>query len=905
MRRRDDDLRTAKQSTELIEIVTPRTNAAIITPSENFFAAIALPDPFALEIAATATTRRFLARAKTATTRRYLTEQLAAAYPQAELRQLDTQGFPALDPIRLDPDEHIAACALVLRRPTYLPLRTFRDAEVDATRNAQADPVLGILSALGDLPSDWRAVAQLLLRPAPDDWCRDYQRMAVEHPLATEHSRARTDTSLTSVVALAGLLGAWALVLQGHEWYVARDWLQLGTLVGVLLISVPTLFWAVRHLTHRPMYDMRLVQEKISRPAYLTELRLAVVAPTDVVPCDTEAYLARLAAAYRQFNLAAGNGLVPRRLALTKHDLRSLDPLLPRRARSILTTRELAGLWHLPQASADVALLERTTARRHLPLPSAVAHGCRIGVSAHQGRTVPVALPEALLRRHLLLVAKTRRGKSSLLLRLAQYAMETRAALVLVDPHRDLAQAALGLIPPSRRNNVVFLDIAKHERPFGLNLLDIGLFPDRDKAVANTLAVFKHEFDRFWGPRMEDAFRFALLTLYEVNQAICTADPDGRSRQHTILDVPFVLVDTAFRRSLLGLVDDPVIRSWWSGYFDLLDRRLQVEISNPVQTKVQKFAGSRTARAIVGQPHSTVDPSAWVRDGAIVIIHTAKGIVGEDIAALVGATLLNLVALAIGEQAALDPHERHPVTLVIDEFHSMPGADYESILSELAKYGASLTLATQSLTKLAALDREQQRALRATVFANLDGLFAFHTSADDAQYLARELGAEVDDQDLIALGEYQCYARISAHGERLPTFSLRLDPPPATDAALADRLAVASAARYGRAVAAVEQDLRSALDRVEQSHRRIQTQRDDTRSADGARKDKDGVDTPRIESAARRPRNQNRRPKPKNDQALQVRLFDGATDEAIASAAASSRFQARDGEATRDQEAIL
>ena len=36
----------------------------------------------------------------------------------------------------------------------------------------------------------------------------------------------------------------------------------------------------------------------------------------------------------------------------------------------------------------------------------------------------------------------------------------------------------------------------------------------------------------------------------------------------------------------------------------------------------------------------------------------------------------------------------------------MPGADYEALLSELAKYGASLVLATQSLARLEALDRQ-------------------------------------------------------------------------------------------------------------------------------------------------------------------------------------------------------
>ena len=147
----------------------------------------------------------------------------------------------------------------------------------------------------------------------------------------------------------------------------------------------------------------------------------------------------------------------------------------------------------------------------------------------------------------------------------------------------------------------------------------------------------------------------------------------------------------------------------------------------------------------------------------------------------------------------------------------MAGADYEAILSELAKYGASLILATQSLARLEALDRDQGRSLRATVFANLDGLFAFHTSAEDARYLVRELGGEIDEHDLIELGEHQCYARLSAGGERLPTFSLALDRPPNGDPDVRDALAELSAARYGREARAVENDLRSALARIEAS----------------------------------------------------------------------------------------
>ena len=93
----------------------------------------------------------------------------------------------------------------------------------------------------------------------------------------------------------------------------------------------------------------------------------------------------------------------------------------------------------------------------------------------------------------MLLVAKTRRGKSTLMQRLAQHAMQANPprAVLLVDPHRDLAEAMLGLVPAARRDRVVFLDVADRARPCGLNLLDTGLGWDRDRAVANTLAIFQ------------------------------------------------------------------------------------------------------------------------------------------------------------------------------------------------------------------------------------------------------------------------------------------------------------------------------------------------------------------------------------------------------------------------------
>jgi hypothetical protein len=262
---------------------------------------------------------------------------------------------------------------------------------------------------------------------------------------------------------------------------------------------------------------------------------------------------------------------------------------------------------------------------------------------------------------------------------------------------------------------------------------------------------------------------------------------------------------------VLAQVADPTIHKWWATYFDPLERRLQSEYINPVLTKLHRFEGNSTARLIVGQPVSTIDPLGWLRDRALVVVNTARGTLGENASALLGSTLVNLVALAIAEQARLASSARARVTIFVDEFHTLPGVDYEGILAELNKYGANLVLATQSLARLVQADGERGLGLRAMVFANLDGLFAFNCSAEDAEYLVPELGGALDVQDLVELGEHLCYVRMSWQGKRVPAYSVSLAAPTPGDVALRSRLAAESAARYGRPAVEVEAAINRAL----------------------------------------------------------------------------------------------
>jgi hypothetical protein len=270
----------------VLEIVTPRTNAALISPAENLFSALQAggteAQPVALEIAAEGDRRRFLVRCRSQAEQRRVAALIGAAYPQAALRSL-SQDSPG-DPLALAANERCVCCTLRLRRPEYLPLRTFQDRDLDADAGpAQTDPVLGILMGLGDLPGAWRAVAQLVvLAPAPLHWARAYQRQALEQTIPAERASAGSGSgSIFGSLLLVALMGALLVGGDASNAWVRQDWGTLAILatgsIAALLVGTLLMLW----LRRDQLYDPRLIQDKLSRDACLVERRLAIVAPLE------------------------------------------------------------------------------------------------------------------------------------------------------------------------------------------------------------------------------------------------------------------------------------------------------------------------------------------------------------------------------------------------------------------------------------------------------------------------------------------------------------------------------------------------------------------------------------------------------------------------------------------------
>lgn len=502
--------------------------------------------------------------------------------------------------------------------------------------------------------------------------------------------------------------------------------------------------------------------------------------------------LSMLVAAYAQYHLAGGGYFSPRFLT-PKYAAQLLSTnrkrILPRvsgwsddlrRSPHYVSVAELAALWHLPQAQdlANLSHVSWNTART-LPAPPILTtgQGYKLGSSTHAGQQVSVFLPWSCLRQNMLACASTGKGKSSWLLHLAlalftaRTTGQLRGGLMQIDFHGDLHQQTLACIPPDLEDEVVQIHLAERSRLIGLNPLDVSQGADRDKLVDNMIAIIEALWPNSYGPRTENILEYACKTLVEANRTIVARDPvQGPDAQYTLLDVVPLVRDNSFRHAILEQVHDPFIHSWWDKYYEQNDARQQNEYSSSVVTKFSKFASSQVARRILGQPRSTLNFAEIIAQEKILLISCASGEVGSDIAAFVGAVLLGLFHVTLAEQARLDAAERRRFLVLVDEFQALKGVDYQTMLAELRKYGGSFALATQSLAYLDRLDR----TLRATVLANIDHLFAFAMSADDAYLLRLDT---VELEDVVNLPNYTCYARLLLNGQRLPLFSLSLDDP--------------------------------------------------------------------------------------------------------------------------------
>ena len=844
------------QELALLAVTPPRTGERTLLGVENLLASIAVPEPFSLELVGDQDGVTVLARCLGG---QVVRQQLATHYPQAGVHNVATDR----DPLVLAVGEQAWAMTLRSSGPEYASLRVFDD---DALLDAGSDPLLALLGALSNPGKGERVVARLRLRSLGPDWSQGHQARAHQPAVKDRTDSYQISESRRHRVEIAGAaalaLGAGA-AMKGYQWWQAgEEWKAVALGAGVAL-TLGVAGWARARWqrSRNRVYDPLLIKEKVSRIAFEADVEAVAIFPhrePRAARRRARELLEPVAAAYRHYDHPAGARFKPGPVKPVLPDPAAMHPAGPGLlgARSVLGVREVAALWHPPGAKDETPLVARSGARVLLPSARSVAGGAHVGETT-AGNPSPVHFPDDLLRRHHLYVARTRMGKSTLMQHLVTHRLREKAAgrdrdaIVVVDPHADLVESILARVPESLVDQVQLVDLAGSGGYPGVNLLDTRVFSDRDRTADSVVRVAKGLWEQ-WGPRMQSILEQVVKTLHEYNAHPDTPDDE----QLTILDgLPLLTDEKAFRPMVRERVSDPYLLDWWSRDLEGWRREYRAEAFAPVQTRLSYYASSRRARAILGQPRSTIDLRRTILDGGVLLVSTAQGAAGRDVAALVGSSILNLVDAVIREQGELPPEQRRGALVVVDEMQSMPGVDYESMLSELGKFGASLVLATQSLDKLDDLSP----TMRTTLLANIGCLAVFQVAGSDAQQLVWELDRDrVSVEDIVSLPVHHAYVRATVGSERTPAFSMEVRKPEGGSAETAARIRDEAAAYLltEEEVAARQEEGRRRVDEYRERLKELR-EAESASTAEPAQGDASGDETPRT----RPPRSRRRRSK--------------------------------------------
>ncbi len=329
--------------------------------------------------------------------------------------------------------------------------------------------------------------------------------------------------------------------------------------------------------------------------------------------------------------------------------------------------------------------------------------------------------------------------------------------MALIDPHGDLAEAVLAVIPKHRVKDVVYFNPADLEYPIAFNPLE-DVEPDkRHLVVSGLISVFKKIWPDFWGPRMEHILRNAIFTLLE--------QPDS-----TLLDIPPILTDKIFRERAISRLSNNIVRRFWLQEFDKYSVWLRSEATAPVLNKVGQFLATPLIRNIVGQPKSAFNLRQVMDEGKILIVDLAKGRIGDDNCSLLGALLVAKLQLVALSRADMPGEKRRPFHLYIDEIQSFLTMSFIDILSEARKYKLYLVMSNQYIEQL-------DERIRAAIFGNVGTVISFRVGAEDAKYLAREFYPTFNEMDLVNISNHHIYLKMMIDGQTSKAFSAVTLPP--------------------------------------------------------------------------------------------------------------------------------
>lgn len=341
---------------------------------------------------------------------------------------------------------------------------------------------------------------------------------------------------------------------------------------------------------------------------------------------------------------------------------------------------------------------------------------------------------------HTYIIGKTGTGKSTLMATMMAEDIEQGRGFCLIDPHGDLVSRVYESVPIHRKSDVVYLDITDSKQPYGYNPLRKVSHDKRSLIASSLIETLKKLWIDAWGVKLEHILRFTLLALLDQPRA-------------DMSDISSMLLDKEFRKNTFEHIENPEVLKFWQkefprySYYDIL----------PVMNKIGGMLAYPAIKRVLVENQNRLSLRALMDEGKILLVNLSKGIVGEDVAHILGAILLTSIASSAFSRADQLEADRRPFMVFLDEFQSYTTLSLVNMLSELRKYRVGLTLAHQYMDQLTP-------EIRAAVLGNIGTQISFRLDAFDAQILAKKMYPIIEVSDLVSLSNHHIILSLMIDG---------------------------------------------------------------------------------------------------------------------------------------------
>ncbi len=640
----------------------------------------------------------------------------------------------------------------------FFPIKTYQKLE--------SDPINNITNAFSKLEDDKSAAIQVLLKPIKDNWQWDCSKAS--------SAIQKWKTSFFTLNPFKLVIWLFSILFSSGE-----DENKTANNDD----ATSALTWE----------RAKTVDEKWDKTGFEVVIRV-ITTGNDKAMVETE--LTNIVSTFTQFSYPDFNWFTN----TLKHNKKKLiqnyiyrffkKPFFLK--KMILNTEELASIFHFPHIKYNTTPEIKWQNFKIVKAPANIPkEGLLLGHNVYRWVKKEIRMKLEDRMRHFYVIWQTGVGKSSTFQVMIRQDLQNWEWVCVIDPHGDLVRDVLPFIPRERADDVIIFDPSDLDRPMWLNLLEAETDEEKELVAMDALNIMIKLFgNEIFGPRIQDYFRNAVLTLMDYPQ------------WGAITDVVRLFTDQEFQKDRVRHVKNPIVKNWWEKTYASMWDREKWEIIPYFAAKFGQFITNKMMRNIIGQTKSSFDILDIMQNKKILLVNLSKWRLGDLNSKLLGMMLVSKIQMAAMRRDRIAKEDRSDCFLYIDEFQNYVTDSIESILSEARKYRLSLNIAHQYLWQLEQSDALTKSSLnlKQAIFGNVWTVMSYKIWPEDWEFMAKYYAPTFSEQDLVNTDKFKASMKLSIDNQPTTPFSIiPINPYLETgDDKLAKAFTELSRLKYGR-----------------------------------------------------------------------------------------------------------